>query len=164
VQIGRWIAEQSQTGFGDSVSGEALTQAFPDATLDDLGFAVAELAKDGYLSTTAVISRRLPRMRATAETYITFDPHTLKHDPAVDVADLVDLALAETNAVDVQKLHVASGWPLRRFNPAFAYIIAHLDDRRVLKGGTNDYPARGFFLMDGDRVDLKRFAARLRPR
>ena len=48
-------------------------------------------------------------MHATAETYITFDPHILKHDPAVDVADLVDLALAETNAVDVHKLHAASG-------------------------------------------------------
>jgi hypothetical protein len=43
-------------------------------------------------------------------------------------------------------------------------MVAQLDDRRVLKGGTNDYPARGFFLMDADRVDLKRFAMRLRPR
>jgi hypothetical protein len=29
--------------------------------------------------------------------------------------------------------------------------------------GTNDHPARGFYLMDEDRVDLKRFADRLRP-
>jgi hypothetical protein len=53
---------------------------------------------------------------------------------------------------------------LRRFNPAFAYMISQLDERRVLKGVTDDYPARGFLLMDADRVDLKRFAARLRPR
>ena len=164
VQIGCWIAEQSQNGFGDFVSEEALSQAFPDATLDDLGFAVAELAKDGYLSATHVISKRLPRMRATADTYITFDPHTLKHDPAIDAAALVDLALAENNTVDVAKLHAASGWPRRRFNPAFAYMIAQIDDRRVLKGGTNAYPARGFLLLDEDRVDLKRFAARVRPR
>jgi hypothetical protein len=26
-------------------------------------------------------SSRLPRMRETAETYITFDPHTLEHNP-----------------------------------------------------------------------------------
>jgi hypothetical protein len=74
---------------------------------------------------------------------------------------LVDLALAENNTMEVVKLHAASGWPRRRFNAAFAYIIARLDDRRVL---TNDYPARGFFLLDEDRVDLKRFAARLSPR
>lgn len=52
--------------------------------------------------------------------------------------------------------------PLRRFNPAFAYLISEIDDRRVLKGGTNEYPARGFFLMDQDRVELHRFASRLR--
>jgi hypothetical protein len=41
-------------------------------------------------------------------------------------------------------------------------LVSQLDECRVLKGGTNDYPARGFFLIDGDRVELTRFAARLR--
>lgn len=163
VQIGCWISETSQRGFDDFVTEEALIQAHPEVSMDELSYAVAELAKDGYLNTTAVISRRLPRMRATPEIYITFDPHTLKHNPAVDAATLVELALAETNTVDVQKLHTASGWPLRRFNPAFAYMVAQIDDRRVLKGGTGDYPARGFLLLDTDRVDLKRFADRLTP-
>jgi hypothetical protein len=36
------------------------------------------------------------------------------------------------------------------------------DDRRILNGGTDDYVARGFSLIDGDKVDLHRFAARLR--
>jgi len=30
------------------------------------------------------------------------------------------------------------------------------------KGGTDEYAAGGFFLVDSDRVDLHRFAARLR--
>ena len=59
-------------------------------------------------------------------------------------------------------LHEATGWPLRRFNPAFAYMLSQIDDRRVLKGGTDEYAAGGFFLVDSDRVDLHRFAARLR--
>jgi len=62
----------------------------------------------------------------------------------------------------LRELHEATGWSLRRFNPAFAYMLSQIDDRRVLKGGTDEYPARGFFLTDGDRVDLSRFAARLR--
>lgn len=41
-------------------------------------------------------------------------------------------------------------------------MVSQIDERRVLAGGTNDYPVRGFFLMDEDRVDLKRFADRLR--
>jgi hypothetical protein len=162
VSIGLWISEQSTKGFDDFISEDDLTMAFPDTSIDDLAFAVAELATDGFLSTTPLISRRIPRMRTTEELFITFDPHTVKYDPASDVVAIVDMALAKTNTVGVEDLHAATGWPLRRFNPAFAYMISQIDGRRVLSGGTNDYPARGFFLRDEDKVDLKRFAARLR--
>jgi hypothetical protein len=162
IRIGLWASEQSQKGFGDFISEEDLTKAFPDSSIDDLAFAVAELAKDGYLRTSAVISKRIPRIRVAAELFITFDPHAVKTDPASDVVAIVDLALAKNNTVGVEELHAATGWSLRRFNPAFAYMISQIDERRVLAGGTNDYPARGFFLTDEDRVDLKRFADRLR--
>jgi hypothetical protein len=163
IRIGVWISKESKKGFRDFIGEDALKQAFPDASLDDLAFAVAELAKDGFLDISHTLSNRLPRMFATAETFVTFDPHAFKTDPASDAAALVDLALAQTKGVDVEKLHAETGWPIRRFNPAFSYMIAHVDDRRVLKGGSNDYPARGFVLVDEDRVDLKRFASRLRP-
>jgi hypothetical protein len=86
----------------------------------------------------------------------------MKTDPALDVVTLVDMALVRTNTVAADELHKATGWSLRRFNPAFAYMVSQLDDRRVLKGGTNEYAARGFYLIDSDKVDLHRFAARLR--
>jgi hypothetical protein len=162
VRIALWVAERSEKGLGDFIAEEELTKAFPDSSMDELAFAVAELAKDGYLRTSAVISKRIPRIRVAAELFITFDPHAIKTDPASDVVTLVDLALARSNTVGVEELHAATGWPLRRFNPAFAYMVSQIDGRRVLAGGTNDYPARGFFLMDEDRVDLKRFADRLR--
>ncbi|UPJ57014.1 hypothetical protein [Bradyrhizobium sp. 192] len=162
VSIGLWVSERSKKGFDDFIAEEDLRKAFPDSTIDDLAFAVAELAKDGYLRTSAVISKRIPRMRTTAELFITFDPHAVKTDPASDVVVIVDLALTKSDTVGVEELHAATGWPLRRFNPAFAYMISQINERRVLGGGTNDYPARGFFLMDEDRVDLKRFADRLR--
>jgi hypothetical protein len=41
-------------------------------------------------------------------------------------------------------------------------VISQINDGRVLQGGSDDYPARGFLLTDGDRVALHRFAARLR--
>jgi hypothetical protein len=162
VRIGIWVSEQSEKGFDDFIAEEALINAFPDASGDDLGFAVAELSKDGYLDTTSYIAKRLPRMRTTVDLYITFDPHAVKTDPALDVVTLADMALTKANTVAADELHKETAWPLRRFNPAFAYMISQLDGRRVLKGGTNEYAARGFYLIDSDRVDLHRFAARLR--
>lgn len=162
VRIGLWVSQESEKGFGDLISEAELIKAFPDASIDALSFAVAELSKDDYLNTTSFIGSRLPRMTTTLNLYIEFDPHAVKTDPAADVVALVDLALAKTNTAGVEELYRETGWPLRRFNPAFAYLVSQIDDRRVLKGGTNDHPARGFFLMDGDRVDLHRFASRLR--
>ena len=101
-------------------------------------------------------------MRATVDLFIAFDPHAVKTDLSTDVVILVDMALAKTDGVAAEELHKATGWPLRRFNPAFAYMVSQLDDRRVLKGGPDDYAARGFVLIDSDRVDLHRFAGRLR--
>ena len=162
VRIGLWVSEQSQNGFGDVIPEETLRKAFPDAGDQLLGFAVAELAKDGYLETTSYLANWLPRMRATVDLFITFDPHAVKTDPSTDVVILVDMALAETDGVAAKELHKATGWPLRRFNPAFAYMVSQLDDRGVLKGGPEDYAARGFVLIESDRVDLHRFAGRLR--
>ena len=101
-------------------------------------------------------------MRSTVELFLSFDPHAVGSNPAEDVVTLVDLALAATDNVGPEELRNATGWPIRRFNPAFAYMLSQIDDRRVLKGGTDDYAARGFCLLDSDRVDLRRFAARLR--
>jgi hypothetical protein len=162
VRIGLWASEQSEKGLEDFISEDDLQKAFQESTIDDLAFAVAELAKDGYLRTSAVIARRIPLVRVAAELFITFDPHTVKTDPASDVVMLVDTALTKRNTVGVEELHEATAWPLRRFNPPFAYLISQIDERRILAGGANDYPARGFFLMDEDRVALKRFADRLR--
>ena len=162
VRIGLWTSARSEKGFDDFIREDDLMEAFPDANIDDLAFAVAELAKDGYLTTTPLISNRLPRMFTTTELFIAFDPHTVGSDPASDVVAIVELALAETNTVGVEELHSATDWPLRRFNPAFAYMVTQIDDRRVLSSGTDDYPARGILLIDEDKVDLKRFAARLR--
>jgi hypothetical protein len=164
VRIGLWISEQSEKGFDDFIPEQDLVEAFPESSIDELGFAIAELESDGYLKTTSFIAKRLPRMFTTADLFIAFDPHTGKSNPEVDVVALVDLALGNsgTGTVGAEELHEASGWPLRRFNPPFAYMVSQIDDQRVLQGGTDDYPARGFLMTDSDRVALHRFAGRLR--
>jgi hypothetical protein len=164
VHIGSWISEQSEKGFDNFIPEQELVEAFPTSSIDELAFAIAELESDGYLKTTSFISQRLPRMFTTVELFIAFDPHTGKSNPEVDVVTLVDLALAKsgTGTVGPEELHAATGWPLRRFNPPFAYMVSQIDDQRVLQGGTDDYAARGFLMIDSDRVALHRFAGRLR--
>lgn len=105
VRIGLWISEHSAKGFDDFIPEEAVTDAFPDASGDELAFAVMELSKDGYLDTTSYSVKRLPRMRATVELYITFDPHAVKTDPVVDVVVLVERVLASRDTVAAHELH-----------------------------------------------------------
>jgi hypothetical protein len=164
VRIGLWISEQSEKGFDNFIPEQEMVEAFPESNIDELAFAIAELESDGYLKTTSFISKRLPRMFTTVDLFIAFDPHTGKSNSEADVVALVDLALGKsgTGTVGAEELHEASGWPLRRFNPPFAYMVSQIDDQRVLQGGTDDYPARGFLMTDSDRVALQRFAARLR--
>ena len=45
VRIGLWISEQSAQGFDDHITEEDLRKAFPEVSLEDLGLAVAELAR-----------------------------------------------------------------------------------------------------------------------
>jgi hypothetical protein len=125
---------------------------------DEVAFAVAELSTDDFINTTSFIAKRLPRMTSNPNLYITFDPYA----HAADVVTLVDMVLAKRETAQVEELHKKTGWPLRKFNPAFAYLVSQIDERRVVKGGTNEYPARGFYLIDQDRVELHRFASRLR--
>jgi hypothetical protein len=162
IKIGLWISRESTHGYSDFIPEDELIAAFPDASVDEVAFAVAELSTDDFINTTSFIANRLPRMTSNPNLFITFDPYALKTDPAIDVVTLVDMVLAKKETAQAEELHRQTGWPLRRFNPAFAYLISQIDERRVLKGGTNEYPARGFYLVDQDRVELHRFASRLR--
>lgn len=157
VCIGLWASKRSEQGFDDFIYEGDLREAFPNSSIEELDFAVAELASDGYLQ-----SSDISRIWVTAELFVAFDPHTMTTDPASDAVKLADMALTRSGTVSSGELHESTGWPLRRFNPAFAYIITQIDDQRVLYGGTNDYPARGFFLASEDRVALTRFVNHLR--
>lgn len=162
IKIGLWASKESTHGYSDFVPEDELIAAFPNVTIDELGFAVAELARDDFVNTTSYIGPRLPRITTTPNLYFTFDPYALQTDPAVDAATLVDLVKDKKDFIGATALHEESGWPLRRFNPAFAYILTQIDDQRVSKTNVPDYPAYGFVMMDSDRVDLHRFASRMR--
>lgn len=44
VKIGLWIAKESTHGYSDLIPEDELIAAFPDASIDELGFDLAELS------------------------------------------------------------------------------------------------------------------------
>ena len=89
-------------------------------------------------------------------------------DPYADAGELIARILATVEggdeSIDPAKMHEGLGWKLRRFNPALAIVIAHVDPRRVSNEYGGEYVARHFFLLPEDEIALERLAERLKGR
>jgi len=68
----------------------------------------------------------------------------------------------DKESVDVPALHAESAIPLRRFNPAIGMIISEVGEGRVSSAWVEHYPTPYFFIVDSDRVAIKRLARRLK--
>lgn len=158
--VGKWICSGSVDGLTGPLDEQALIDAFPEMSKDQLAEALADLAEDGYVTLTHLISARLPRVHVSEDLFIAFDPFCLGHDPAADAQTLIPLVLSK-ESVSLPELHTESGLPLRRFNPAVGMIIAEVDEGRVSSAWLEGYPARYFFIVDADRIAIKRLARRL---
>lgn len=158
--VGKWICANSTTGLPELVDEQALIDAFPSMSEDQLAEAAADLAEDGYVTLTHLISARLPRVHVVEELFLTFDEHCLGHDPVADALTLIPLVLSK-ESVSLPELHAESGLSLRRFNPAIGLIIAEVDEGRVSRSWLEGYSTPYFIIADEDRVAIKRLARRL---
>ena len=162
-RLGTWLVTQSQDGLAGPIDDTTLIPAFADIDQDALRDAIAELKADGYLTTTALMNRSLPRMRATLDLFATFDPIACLGDPVADSLVLVEIVLQGGSSVSVADLHKQTAWAIRRFNPAVGLVIARVDEGRVSQETQNEYPTRHFMLSSDDRVALRRYADDLLP-
>lgn len=169
-QVALWLSKKSTNGNPQDTTaeGEEIVAAFPDATERALEKAVAELEAEGFVTASGAIGRRIPFVFATTDLFATFDPVACGTDPYADAGELIARILAAVEAgeesIDPAKLHEGLGWELRRFNPALAIIVAHVDSSRVSDEYGGEYVARYFFLLPEDEVVLERLAERLKGR
>lgn len=161
-RIGIWISERDPNGLPGGIRDEDFREAFANVERRDLDDALAGLEADGYVSLMKFIGGELPRISTTAELFADFDPLTLGTDPAADASELVDRILPNDRTIGVEELHKETGWELRRFNPAMCYILGFIDSGHVSRGGTSEYPARGFAVTADERIALRRFQQQMK--
>ena len=75
-----------------------------------------------------------------------------------DARALAKLLLDDEAREWTPTLHAASGWYLRRFNPAFQALLRHIPEERTSREVQPDYPARSLCLIPEDRAALKKLA------
>jgi hypothetical protein len=154
--VGIWIAKGSDNGLTHGfIKEDGLLAAFPDHK-DAMTEALAELEVEGYVTAVRHFGGDLPYIKPTVDLFTAFDKYALGNDPYEDAADLIERILAGKDQVASAELHKETGWPQRRFNPALAIILPRIDDGRVSKELTSDYPSNYFFMIATDRVELKR--------
>lgn len=154
-----WLAQNSPNGLALPADRDQVMAAFGDVAERDLRDAVAELETDGYIKTRSLLNGP-PLMSYRAELFSTFDPLLGGADPTLDAVELARLTLELDQAIDVSALHEQTGWELRRFNPALAVMLTHIDERRVSRSGDGRYPTRHFHVVPADRIQLRRFVDR----
>jgi len=159
-RLGNFLAARSENGFQDPINEEMVLAEFENEKSSALEEAIAELAREGCITTRDLFGTTLPRMRYQLELFATFDPLVLGNDPSADAAHLANVILSNEAQIDIPALHAETGWGLRRFNPALAVLATHVDPGRVLGGYDQQYPIRHIALVAADRVELRRLIER----
>jgi hypothetical protein len=159
-RVGIWIAKSSSDGRPGLVSPAALAAEFADIPEKQLEEALAELEMEGCGTVSRHFGPGLPRFAITPNLFVVFDKAAVDNDPTADSCELARRVLEDKDAIDVDSLGQASGWPPRRFNPAIWLVSQQIDDRRVLTGSMN-YVVRAMHMLAEDRVALRRYVERL---
>jgi hypothetical protein len=160
-KLGLWIARHCPAGRRDFVQTDALLSDFADVPRQEVVEAIAELGVDGFLDAHRTLGGDIPHVQPTLDLYLTFDGLAFGTNPLADVAAVGLLVLDGPDAVNVEGVFQATGWPLRRFNPAITAVSSKLPDGRVMRSLDAQHGVAAMHLLAEDRVELKRYVARL---
>jgi hypothetical protein len=152
-------------GPGDGMAGRGrmladLCALLPDADRMDVEQAAFELNAHGLVKIDRAIGRDNWWLRLTQKFYEQIDHQVMGWGSSTDkdARTLAKLLLEDEAREWTPTLHAASGWELRRFNPAFQALLRCIPEGRVSQEVQPDYPARSMSLIPEDRAALRRFA------
>jgi hypothetical protein len=138
-----------------------LCALLPDVERKEVEQAAFELNSHGLVKIERTMGRDNWWLRLTQKFYEQVDHQVMGWGSSTteDARALATLLLEDEAREWTPKLHAASGWETRRFNPAFQALLRLIPDERVSGEVQPDYPARSLSLIPEDRAALRRFAA-----
>jgi hypothetical protein len=122
--------------------------------------AAFELNSHGLVEIERAMGRDNWWLRLTQKFYVQIDYQVMGWGSSTeaDARALAKLLLEDEAREWTPTLHAASGWDLRRFNPAFQALLRHIPEQRVSQEVQPDYPARSLSLIPEDWAVLRKFA------
>jgi hypothetical protein len=150
---------------GNGMAGQGRMLADLCALLSDVDRkeveqAAFELNSHGLVKIDRAIGRDNWWLRLTQTFYEQVDHQVMDWGSSTeeDARSLAKLLLEDEAREWTPTLHAASGWELRRFNPAFQALLRVIPDERVSREVQPDYPARSLSLIPEDQAALRKFA------
>ena len=108
----------NDTGREAPVIFDALEAAFPSTQKALLEEAIAELAHNGYVTTSAAMGHPIHLYRPTRDLFLAFDMATTGNNTRADAIEIAQIWLVEDETWNIHRLEERLGWPVRRLNPA----------------------------------------------
>lgn len=130
-------------------------QLVPDTDPSEVEDAALELSAAGYLQERHLIGAH--RFRPTQLFYEQFDHQVMGWDGARKDAAFLASLMIQHDTGDATDLHERSGWPLRRFNPAFAHLKSEHPDWAWRPQYHLDFPSAGLLIERLEKDGLRRF-------
>lgn len=162
-RLARYLVKHSKRGLRDPWNWHELKTKFTEDERMHLAEAAYELQQHGLvtISEAFIADDKIFRIRPSFELYWTLDREVFDYDVDDDVAHLVRALLEDETRGSAEKLFKCQSWTLRRFNPAFAQVVAMFPEQRVQKAQANEpYPAAGVSVTTEERAMLKIALAR----
>ncbi len=102
---------------------------------------------------------RQASVRPTPDLFEQLDPQIMGWSPMEDARHLALLLLDDESRSTVARLHVASGWEKRRFNPAMQHLLRFFEAGQISRELQSDYPTSHVLVSGAPKARLRRFAA-----
>ena len=136
---------------------DTLATLFPEAREQAIRDAASDLDVLGLLNVRALIGGW--SVALSDDSYQQIDWQVMGWDTRADAVEIAGLMLSEDTG-DAPDLHDKTGWAMRRFYPAFRFLLPVFPEGRIRNLNHPKYPVLGVVLADEDKSTLRRMIAK----